>query len=934
MRFLMRFGLVPGLLLFLAGASARAAEGPAGNPLFALDFSAGLPDKWDKGVLAREGLPAGSKGAVASRAGQAIQCFPQWADGHFTIEDGLYFNYRATFTRPQWYQVFLFGKTRGAAAEGMSLYEAKPPVDGGASKEWRVVSIPFSEFKGTMGPGQGKAPLAGSVCWTFFWSFQDRDLGMVVDRVWVSRGKPDALPGGGSLAAVPSAWQGLNTGPVNAWPEAGTWAFEPPRDEFRPEALLDLRSLNEKSAGESGFVRLSADGSDFVLGDGKPARFWAVNTGAYNKHPRFPAPDLARHARFLAKRGVNMVRFHGNITPAAGALTDIDGEEREKLWRLVAAMRKEGIYTTFSPYWAVSSRVKPALGVLDAGKGANFGLLFFDPKLQAAYKAWMRQVLSQPNPYTGIPLAQDPALAIIQLQNEDSLLFWTSQNIQGEAAGELRRQFAAFAARKYGSLEKAREAWAGASIEGDDFANGQAGLHIVWELTQDRGGAGQKQRCADQMQFFTETMFRFHRDMAGFLRGELGCKQLVNAGNWRTADNVKMLDAERYAYSANEVIAVNRYYTGVHEGPNAGWAIIGGDRFTDPSVLLRPREFPLTLKQVAGHPMIIPESTWVPPISYQSEAPFLVAAYQSLTGIDAYYWFATGEEAWRQPGAANGYRPSEGKWVCATPMLMGQWPAAALLYRMGYVKQAPPAVVENRALTDLWQRRMPIIAEDPGYDPNGDAARIAPSSAIKTGVNPLAYLAGPVVAAYDADPAGSRVADLSRQIDDAKQVVTSLTGDLRWDYGKGVCTLNAPCAQGAAGFLKAAGPLRVGALEIRCANEYATVLAVSLDGRPLPESRRVLVQVGTAERPTGWKTRAVEIKAGSGVVRGEEVVDFGRKPWRIQDADITLAIANPGLSKVRVLDTNGMPVSEAPLQAAAGGKETKLPANALYVVLE
>ena len=49
---------------------------------------------------------------------------------------------------------------------------------------------------------------------------------------------------------------------------AGRWAFQPPRDEFSPQALLDLRSLNEKFAGEHGFVTRSKDGSDFAFADG------------------------------------------------------------------------------------------------------------------------------------------------------------------------------------------------------------------------------------------------------------------------------------------------------------------------------------------------------------------------------------------------------------------------------------------------------------------------------------------------------------------------------------------------------------------------------------------------------------------------------------------------------------------------------------------
>ena len=68
---------------------------------------------------------------------------------------------------------------------------------------------------------------------------------------------------------------------------------------------------------------------------------------------------------------------------------------------------------------------------------APSGLLFFNPKLQEGYKAWLKALLARPNPYTGIPLAQDPALAIIQLQNEDSLLFWTSQGIKGKASRAL-----------------------------------------------------------------------------------------------------------------------------------------------------------------------------------------------------------------------------------------------------------------------------------------------------------------------------------------------------------------------------------------------------------------------------------------------------------------------------------------------------------------
>jgi hypothetical protein len=328
--------------------------------------------------------------------------------------------------------------------------------------------------------------------------------------------------------------------------------------------------------------------------------------------------------------------------------------------------------------------------------------------------------------------------------------------------------------------------------------------------------------------------------------------------------------------------------------------------------------------------MMVTESSWVPPQGYQSEGPMLIAAYQALTGVDAYYWFATGEEDCRQPGSANGYLPSEGKWVCATPMLMGQWPAAALLYRLGYVKKGATAVHEERTLDDLWQRRMPIIAEDAGYDPNRDKDNLSKQSNVKNGVNPLAYLVGPVTVKYGGDPAKSTVIDLAKYIDEAKKTVRSDTGELDMDYGRGLCTLNAPKAQGATGFLKKAGAVKLADVTIACGNDYATVLVVAMDEKPLKTSGRILVQVGTAERPTGWKTRPAKV----GGKDGEEVVDFGKAPWLIVEGDVTVTVRNALVKSATVLDANGMPGKKLPLEAAVSGKTFKFPPDALYVVLE
>jgi hypothetical protein len=704
----------------------------------------------------------------------------------------------------------------------------------------------------------------------------------------------------------------------------GKWIFDPPRDEFSIEALLDLRSLNEKVAGQSGYVTLSKDGNDFVLGDGTPARFWAVNSSYYGG-------NLDRHARFLAKRGVNMVRFHGNITPKE-KLDAIDLQERDKLWRTVAAMKKQGIYVTFSPYWAGASRTKPAMGYLDDGGNKNWGLLFFDARLQAAYRKWWELVLSEPNPYTGIPLAADPALAIIQLQNEDSLLFWTSQKIRGGAKAELRRQFGEFVKKKYGSVESAFAAWKGAKVprdQDDADAGNEVALYIVWELTQRRGGTGEAKRLADQLEFFTETMRNFNQTMRDYLRNQLKCQALINAGNWRTADNFKLLDAERYSYSATEVMGVNRYFSGTHRGQHDGWAIVNGDTFTDESVLLQPHKLPVALKQPAGFPMIVPESSWVPPQGYQSEGPFLIAAYQSLTGVDAYYWFATKEEDWRKPGSANGYMPSEGKWVCATPMLLGQWPAAALLYRSGYVRQGEPAVYEERSWKDIWERKTPAIVEEAGFDPNRDSEFFSRESSIRQGINPLAFLVGPVVTKYGGDPRRSKVVDLQKYIEGGDKTVKSITGEISLDHARGLCTVNAPKAQGVSGFLNKDGVFNLRDLAISSGNDYASALVVSMDGKELSNSGKILVQLGTVARPTGWRTKPTRVDGKP----GEEVLSYGKAPWQITRGDLRVSITNATVTVAHVLDANGMKVGTAPLKRVGAARQFRFPEDALYVIL-
>jgi hypothetical protein len=721
-------------------------------------------------------------------------------------------------------------------------------------------------------------------------------------------------------------------------PVTGTWAFDYRHHGASEQPLLDLRYLNEKEAGQSGFIQRTRDGNGFVLGDGTPARFWGVGSGVYTLSPA----EMAMQARFLARIGVNLVRLHTQIaSKQQGApISAVDLKEIDGIWRFVAAAKKEGIYTMISPYWAAAKAVD-GWGIEGySGNAELFGLLFFNETLQRGYKEWARALFAQINPHTGIPLAQDPAVAMIQVQNEDSLLHWTTQGIKPAQLERLARKFAEWLARKYGSLDAARRAWDGAGVEGDDFGKGRVGLALTWAFTQPQAG-GMARRIGDQLEFYAETQRRFYGDIAAFYRDTLGCHQLINACNWTTAHPITLDDVERWTYTAADVIAVNRYYSGgTHVGDNSAWRIDPGHYFSQKSALLEPRALPTSLKQVVGYPMIVSEVTWTSPLVYQSEAPFLAAVYQSLTGVDAFCWFtATRPEYAVDPCLSyfdvGGQHPLL-KFELCVPTLMGGFPAAALMFRKGYIRQGEPVVHEERTVSSFWNREPPVIAEDQAFDPNRDRGHRPGSTELRTGADPLAFLVGPVEVKYDGDPARTSVIDVARYIDHPKKVIQSVTGEVTLDYGGGLCTVDSPRAQGACGFLAKAGVIRLSDIAINPRNGYAAVAVVSMDEEPIASSRKILVQVVTSARPTGWKTRVAQIPGDEGKTtpQGFQILQIGTAPWRVVNTEIGLVVRNPAVTKATLLDPAGYPIEQVQGNRTARDFALRLPLNTMYLVLQ
>jgi hypothetical protein len=493
-------------------------------------------------------------------------------------------------------------------------------------------------------------------------------------------------------------------------------------------------------------------------------------------------------------------------------------------------------------------------------------------------------------------------------------------------------------------MKRAKAVWKDLTHGEDNFDAGEAGLYNIWDFTSQapRPDANKARRMANQLNFLAELQYKFHAEMGEYYRNELGCRQIINASNWRSADPVLLEDVERWTYTANEVAAMNRYTGGVHSGPMNGWRVDPGHIFISESCLKNPEAFPGALKQTVGQPMIITESAWVHPTLYQSEGPFMMAAYHSLTGVDSLYWFAYGDEAtwtldpvwkWWKVDGKNSLK----KWYGSYPMQAGMFPATALAYRLGYIKAADgPVIYEERNLRSLWYRQVPIIAEAGKFDVNRDKGDFAPQSPIKQEVDRLSFMVGPVHVKFGGSERNSKVAKLSDYIDRDKGIVKSVTGQIALNYKTGVCTVNAPKFQGVSGFLKdAGGSFKFDDVTIESDNDYATIVVAAMDDRPLAQAGKVLIQVGTVCRLTGWRVCDTEFKGGGGqMLAAKQIVEAGRAPWLVVNTKAKVMIKNSTVKKATLIDPNGYPVKEIDVAKAGGTVSVKLPSNAMYVMLQ
>ena len=382
---------------------------------------------------------------------------------------------------------------------------------------------------------------------------------------------------------------------------------------------------------------------------------------------------------------------------------------------------------------------------------------------------------------------------------------------------------------------------------------------------------------------------------------------MITASNWITASPEVLGPLEKFTYTTGDFIDRHGYFGCRNKGEAAEWSIRDGHTFVDRSALRfdseepgKPRAFvhPAMDPSYDGKPSMISETTWNRPNRYRSEAPLYYAAYGALQDSDAIVHFALDSARWSvKPGFFM--QP----WTLMSPAMMGQFPAAALIYRKGLVATGDTLVELNLKVGDLLDLKGTPLPQDASLDelrlkdvPRGTTLR--PGNVI----DPLVHYAGRANINFTERGGPSKLKDLKPFIDRRRQVVVSSTGQLRLDYGKGMLTIDAPAAQGASGALRDGGVAEFKDISIASRLELGHIVAVSFDGKPLATSSRILLQAMSEEKATDFS--AEPVRGGE-----KKITSIGHDPWLAKEIDGVVKFKRPDAARLKVvaLDFNGDP---------------------------
>ena len=592
----------------------------------------------------------------------------------------------------------------------------------------------------------------------------------------------------------------------------------------------DLSFLLDAPAGKDGYVRV-ADGH-LVRGDGKRLRLWGVNVSMAGGLPaKENAPLIARR---LAQCGVNCVRLHfldvlsprGIIDAGRQDTQAFDQAQVDRLDFFVAELKKRGIYTNLN--LNVAHSYKPGDGVRDCELlGFAKALTYFDPRLVELQKQYARMLLTHRNPYTQSEYRHEPAVAIVELVNENSLVeSWFSGRLLGKNTTKNPGTWTDIPASYEKDLTGLYNAWLRGKLSEKELAElrmdaGAAADAPIPRLQPKEFGKASILRFRTEAAFYVETERKYFQDMTKFLKDELGVKSLlVGSGDHNHGRSgyahlsstglSDIVDGHVYWQHPN-------YTTDPSTSRRTGFTIGNTPMVVDP---LHSSVVQLSRSAMTGKPYTVSEVNHPFPAEYACEGIPILSAYAALQDWDGIFWYSLGhtDVVAASPGKIGHFD------LFPDPVKMSQLRAGAMMFLRGDVAPArqtltrsysPEQVLEGLRIP--WSE-MPYFTA--GFDlatPLTHAVRVQSFNGPPTGQ----------FARMDADP------------------IRSDTGELTWYHKpkeQGLVTIQTARSQALVGHCKAyAKGLQNLAAQVETV--FCAVTLSSLDDKPIAASRRLLLTV-------------------------------------------------------------------------------------------
>ncbi|MGA7633350.1 MAG: hypothetical protein WCB11_21515 [Terriglobales bacterium] len=643
------------------------------------------------------------------------------------------------------------------------------------------------------------------------------------------------------------------------------------RKGYLARSPVDVSFLLDAPAGKHGFVR--AEGAHLVTGDGRRVRFWGVNITDWSKGSvMIPSKeDAPLWAATLARFGVNCVRFQFLDLPTPRGLIDgkrddtraLDPEALDREDFFIAELEKRGIYINFN--LLVGRPFKAGDGVEDYQKireGAK-GISLFDRRIIELQKEYARQLLAHSNPYTQLEYRNDPAVAMVEINNENAL--WVG--FHGPTAyydRELDELYNTWLKKNLSAeeMKKLREI-AGVPQSEDEPIPLLAGRSEMEKAPQERFYA--------ESRFFLETQRGYWEEMRNYLVKDLGVKSLImtTADHGHTSSGYPLLLATA-SFDSNDG---HTYWQ--HDWENKVKAPMVNDPFNSTVI-------ELSRTPVAGKPYTVSEVNNPFPNDWDSEGMPILAAYGDFQDWDAIIWYTF------EPKASADWKPYIGDAfdISLDPVKMPQLAAGALMFLRADISPAKSMVERSYTREQVFDSALLIPATDRPY--------FTPEFPLAV---PLQH--GSRILSLEGAPTGRFAATVANPI-------VSDTNQLAWYNSSamtGMVTVDTPRSQALIGFVKANGKA-VPNLSAEVENRFCTIVLNSMEEAPISRASRLLLTLGSRVENQGMRWND----------RRSNLADWGASPTLIEP--VVGRITLRGLERAKAvaaqpLDGAGQAMGEA-----------------------